>query len=576
MSKHTNLQLYTVLKDLEVISSSQLELAFKESSDSVSLGSVLLDRDLISDENLGKALADVYGISAIDLNSTPIDYTVFSVIPEKIAKKYEIVAFKRTENILHVAMHHPDNLYIIESLIKKTGLQIKTYYATARVISDVLTKYSKDFSKVFNELIKEYEVGRESGNQKKLLEAPIIKAVGMIFNQGNQQKASDIHIEPEEEYTVLRFRLDGILKDIVKIPRDLHDQIVTRIKVLSKLRTDEHQIPQDGKLFFEFNQEKVDVRVSIMPTTVGESIVMRLLSENTRKLSLIDLGFSAADLDKVKVAAERPYGMILATGPTGCGKTTTLYSLVKVLNNPDINIVTIEDPVEYDVERVNQIQVNEKSGLTFAKGLRSIIRQDPDVILVGEVRDEETASIAINSALTGHLVLSSVHTNDAATAIPRLIDMDIEPFLVASSVNLIIGQRLVRKICKHCIVSKQIEVSDLIKKTKMTIEQDQDTIHFTISEDLLNKHFAGKKQIRVYEGKGCDLCHDSGYMGRIGIFEVLEVSEEIKELIVAKVKSDTIQERAIEQGMQTMFDDGLEKVKQGITTLEEIMRVARE
>jgi type IV pilus assembly protein PilB len=574
MSVIFNKKLYTNLKDLEVISDEQLDLAFKESSETKTLGSILLDRDLISDDNLGKITADIHGISFVDFDSTPVDFDVFPLIPETLAKKHGVVAFRLKDHELHLAMHHPDNIFITEAIAKKTGFKTKIFYATKRTIANVLSQYAKDFASTFNALIQEYEASKEITNKQKELEAPIIKAVDMIFDQSYQQKASDVHIEPEDEVTILRFRIDGILKDIVRIPKELHDQIVTRIKVMGGLRTDEHQSPQDGKLHFDSENDKVDVRVSIVPTTDGEKVVMRLLSDKSRRLSLTDLGFSSNDLKKVKNAATKPYGMILATGPTGSGKTTTLYSLVKILNKPDINIMTIEDPVEYDVERINQIQVNNKAHLTFAEGLKSIVRQDPDIILVGEIRDEETASIAINSAMTGHLVLSSVHTNDAATAFPRLIDMDIEPFLVASSVNLIVAQRLVRKICQNCIVSKQVKVSEIIKSTEKVKRGDGPVL--TISESLVSKHFPGQEKIRVYEGKGCEVCHQSGYTGRIGIFEVLEVTEKIKELIALKSDSSDIETQAISDGMDTMFDDGLEKVKQGQTSLEEIMRVAKE
>ena len=574
MTIDINKKLFETLKDLEVISLTQLKRAYKESSNTISLGSILLDKDLISDENLGKVIADLYGIQFVDFDLTPVDFNVFPIIPEKIAKKHEIVAFKISDENIHLATHDPENFIIIDAIAKKTGLTPKIFYTTSRTINDVLSQYSKDFSSAFLNLIQKYLDQKDSLGVKKNIEAPIIKAVEMIFDQSYQEKASDIHIEPEEETTMLRFRIDGILKDVVKIPKSLHNQIVTRIKVLAGLRTDEHQSAQDGKLNFDSEGDKVDVRVSIVPTTVGEKVVMRLLSDKSRRLSLTDLGFSVDDLKKVKIAASKPYGMILATGPTGSGKTTTLYSLVKILNEPDINIMTIEDPVEYDVDRVNQIQVNNKANLTFSEGLKSIVRQDPDVILVGEVRDEETASIAVNSAMTGHLVLSSVHTNDAATAIPRLIDMDVEPFLVASSVNLIIAQRLVRKLCKHCIVSKQVEIKDIIKSTTKVKRGDEPIL--TISENLIRKHFPKKDTIRVYEGKGCQVCHLSGYAGRIGIFEVLIVDEGIKDLITNKADAEKIEEYAKSNGMETMFDDGLEKVKQGLTSLEEIMRVAKE
>lgn len=568
-----NKQLYESLKDLDVIGTAQLDAAYGDADTNDSLGKILLDRDLISDENLGKITADLKGISFIDFDQTPVDFEVFSLIPEAVAKKNKAVVFRKDDNNIYLAMHQPDNIQLIDSIEKKTGLDAKIYYATSRTISDVLSKYSRDFTSVFNKLMAEFNESKNSSNKNKS-EAPIIKAVDMFFEHSYLQKASDVHIEPERHHTMLRFRIDGILKDIVKIPKELHDQIVTRIKVLAGLRTDEHQSAQDGKLKFEIDDDSVDVRVSVVPTTTGEKVVMRLLSEKSRRLSLTDLGLNSDDLRKVKDAYKKPYGMILSTGPTGSGKTTTLYALVKLLNKPNVNIMTIEDPVEYDVDRVNQIQVNNKANLTFADGLKSIVRQDPDVILVGEIRDEETASIAINSAMTGHLVLSTVHTNDAATAIPRLIDMEVEPFLVSSSVNIIIAQRLLRKNCRNCIVSKQIKVSDIEKKD-VKLKRGESAKGF-LSTELLEKHFPGKEEIRVYEGKGCEVCHHSGYVGRIGIYEVLIITDEIRELITSREDASKIKELAMEQGMRTMFDDGLEKVKQGVTSMSELLRVAKE
>ncbi len=376
-----------------------------------------------------------------------------------------------------------------------------------------------------------------------------------IINYGYKNRASDIHIEPLEKNSLIRIRVDGILHDIIELPKTLHQQVVTRIKVMSDLQTDEHLSPQDGKVTFNMGLEKLDLRISIIPITNGEKIVMRLLSERSRQFSLHNLGFSQEDFLKVKKAYEQPNGMILVTGPTGSGKTTTLYSIIKLLNRRNVNITTIEDPVEYTIEGINQIQTNVRTGLTFARGLRSLVRQDPDIILVGEIRDEETAGIAINSSMTGHLVLSTLHTNDAATAIPRFIDLKVEPFLIASTINIIVAQRLVRKICTNCRVSETIQVDKLQEEFK--------------------RYFPKKNEISLYHGKGCDICHNSGYQGRVGIFEVLVVNDEIRDGITNKESAEKIQAAAVNAGMTTMLDDGIQKVKSGITTLEEVIRVTK-
>ncbi|EKD32175.1 MAG: hypothetical protein ACD_77C00158G0001, partial [uncultured bacterium] len=376
-----------------------------------------------------------------------------------------------------------------------------------------------------------------------------------------RDKASDIHIEPQEKESLVRFRIDGILHDVLHIDKKLHDRIATRIKVISRLRTDEHLSAQDGKMRMLIDDENLDLRVSIIPIADGEKVVLRLLSSRSREYSLLDLGMNEGDLKKVTVAINKSYGMILSTGPTGSGKTTSIYAILKILNTREKNITTIEDPVEYRIEGVNQIQVNVKTNLTFANGLRSILRQDPNVIFVGEIRDSETAGIAVNAALTGHLVLSTLHTNDAATALPRLIDMQVEPFLVASTVNIIIGQRLVRKICESCKVETSIKRSEVLKN---------------IPEEIILKHFFNQKEdLNVFQGKGCKMCHHTGYAGRIGIFEVIGVSEKIRRLITEKSNSDVISRQAISEGMTTMLDDGLDKVAKGLTTAEEVIRVTK-
>ncbi len=385
----------------------------------------------------------------------------------------------------------------------------------------------------------------------------------MLLQYGYENKASDIHIEPYEDKILVRFRVDGVLHDVLSIDKKMHDLILTRIKILSRMRTDEHRSAQDGKIRHRMGKEKVDIRVSIIPITEGEKVVMRLLSSKNRQFNLIDLGFSDSDFKKVKKAVKNPHGMILATGPTGSGKTTTLYAILKILNKRTVNIATIEDPVEYDMEGVNQIQVNEKTDLTFAKGLRSIVRQDPDIIMVGEIRDEETAGIAVNSALTGHLVLSTLHTNDAATTLPRLLDMDIEPFLVASTVNIIVAQRLVRKICQTCrgsytLTLKELKLIEGIKEIK---------------EAYKDKGYKNVKKLNFYKGAGCKVCGNTGYHGRIGIYEVLEMNEDIKDSILRRASSDEITKLAKKNGMKTMLEEGVEKILNGETTIEEVFRV---
>lgn len=388
----------------------------------------------------------------------------------------------------------------------------------------------------------------------------IINLVECLLEIAYKSSVSDIHIDPTESNTRVRFRVDGVLQESYEFPKNIHSEIISRIKVLSKLRTDEHQSAQDGRFRYEFpdNKDFVDLRVSIMPTYHGENCVLRLLSDKAEHFSLETLGFSEEDQRKITDALKRTNGMILATGPTGSGKTTTLYTLVKILNSSEVSIVTIEDPIEYAIEDIKQIQVNTKSGLTFANGLRSILRQDPNIIMVGEIRDSETANMAVNTALTGHLLLSTLHTNDSATTLPRLLDMGIEEYLVASTVSIAIGQRLVRKICLEC--REKIETKTILKET------------------LRDTPFAKliKEKDQFWKGTGCKKCNNSGFSGRISINEILVADENIKEAILRKASASEIKKIAIEGGMTTMFEDGYKKVTCGITTLEEVLRVINE
>lgn len=585
MPLYSDEALYNSLKELEVIPLEKLEEAYNISKNTgMPLREVLLEKDLLSDENLGRIEADLLGLPFVRLAETVIPDKVLRIIPEVVARKQQVIAFKEDRQGLHIALADPTNIQIEDFIKKKTGLPLKIYLATERDVRRALRLYAKDVKQAFTDIIEE-NIKKAKGAIKA--EPPIIKLVDTIINYAYQNRASDIHIEPLEKYSLVRFRIDGVLHDIVHLPSEIHPRIVTRIKVLANLRTDEHLAAQDGKLQFSTETENLDIRVSIVPITEGEKIVMRLLSERSRQFSLTDLGLSPTDIKKVRAAYERAYGMILATGPTGAGKTTTLYSIVKILNKREVNIMTIEDPVEYDIEGVNQIQVNPKTGLTFASGLRSIVRQDPDIILVGEIRDEETADIAINFAMTGHMVLSTLHTNDAATAIPRLLDMGIEPFLLASTLDVVIAQRLVRRICNKCRVSVEIDPKEMSSRNKVRkrrdiseeekkIKQWYSSLLAKLQPDLIANYFDTKENIRVYYGKGCSICHQTGYQDRIGIFEVLVVDQEIREAIAEQKDASVIKRIAVKNGMKEMFKDGLDKVRQGLTTIEEVIRVTKD
>ncbi len=396
-------------------------------------------------------------------------------------------------------------------------------------------------------------------------ELSIINLVDALIEHAYQTGTSDIHIEPEEERVRIRLRIDGILNDAFIFPRDIQSEVITRIKVLSGLRTDEHQAAQDGR--FKINLKElgdVDIRVSIAPTYYGENAVLRLLVDKAKEFNLETLGFSAEDRKKIINSVKRPYGMILATGPTGSGKSTTLYSLIKILNTKEVQIITIEDPIEFSIEGIDQIQVNPRTGLTFSSGLRAILRQDPDIIMVGEIRDEDTARIAINAALTGHLLLSTLHTNDAATTLPRLLDMKIEPFLIASTVNIAMGQRLVRRVCSNCKVNKTLSIEELQRLSEV------------IPPDILIKYENIAKKNTFAQGTGCEKCNSTGYKGRVVIAEVLNVDDEIREAVISKANSSQIRDIAIKSGMITMIEDGLKKAMNGTTTIEEILRVIHE
>jgi type IV pilus assembly protein PilB len=555
-----------LLKD-KLLSKSQLTSLEKETEGkNTTLYQLILDKGLVSDDKIGKAVAGHHNIPFVHLSKLTISPETFNIIPEIVARSRMCIAFERGKNGLKLALSDPENLETIEFIQKKVGDRAVPHYATPREIEAALRRYRKDIQKEFANLIKESTAAAlEKG---KPTEIPIIKIVDLMLGYGEQNRASDVHIEPKETESLIRYRIDGMLHDVATLPKEIHSEIITRIKVMANLRTDEHHAAQDGKLVFRIGTElprdqqtKLDVRVSIMPITYGEKVVLRLLSARVRRLSFEDMGFEEEDLKKLKRAYEKPYGMILATGPTGSGKTTTMYAVLKVLNRRNVNITTIEDPVEYDMEGVNQIQVNPKTNLTFAQGLRSIVRQDPDIILVGEIRDPETANIAINAAMTGHLLLSTMHANNAATSIVRLLDMGVEPFLAASTLNVIIAQRLVRLLCQNCREKKKISAKELKER---------------IPAEKVEKYLGSGDEITTWTARGCHACQQTGYADRIGIHEVLLVDDDIRQAVVDQKDAETIQQMAIRKGMAPMLDNGLKKVKEGVTTVEEILRAIKE
>ncbi len=527
------------------------------------LDEILIERDLISDDQLGQLVANFYEVPFVNLRQQAVDRRAYESIPEVMSRAKGILGFALEADGLKVGMIDPSDGDTIRLVEKKLGHKVQVYAMTRRAFVDALAQFEEGIDAAYQELKTKFDNEKLPAEER---DAAVIGLVNVLVEHGYRNRASDVHIEPMEERVIVRFRVDGVMHAVLQLPKELMDPIVTRIKVLARLRTDEHRASQDGKFQYPVSGENIDVRVSIVPVTHGENTVMRLLSARSRRYSIRDLGFSEAHMDQLQRGMMHPHGMLLVTGPTGSGKTTTVYAILKVLNKPDVHIASIEDPVEYDLEGVSQIQVNSKTNLTFAEGLRAIVRQDPDIILVGEIRDEDTASIAINSAMTGHLVLSTLHANDAATTLPRFLEMGVEPFLVASTVRLVIAQRLVRKICTHCRESHELTEAE---ESSITDDHRLAEAFHLLGKDTL-------KGLTVFHGKGCAVCHKSGYNGRIGIFELLDLTDPIKEGIMKRVSSSELASLARAGGMRTMLDDGVEKVMSGLTTLDEVLRVIRE
>ncbi len=548
-----------------------------------SVGDVLVKQGKISADDLRRVQAYILGIPFVDLRGQKIDFAILSLVPEPIARKHNIVAFRRTDTGLEVAMLDVDDLEAIDFVRKKVGARILTRLTDQESIKSVLLQYQKSLKAEFGDIIQEEaktiqmlkeddENPASEKDLKKLAEdLPVVRIVDTLLNHAIIQNASDIHIEPMENQLLVRYRIDGILHDAMVLPRDSAPGITARIKVLSNLKLDEKRLTQDGRFKIQLNLEKVSFRVSTLPTHHGEKTVMRLLRESSGGFSLESLGFHGQGLDALHDAMNQHVGMLLVTGPTGSGKTTTLYTLLDILNTPDVNISTIEDPVEYQMPRINQTQVKPEIGLTFAMGLRALLRQDPDIIMVGEIRDGETASLGINAALTGHLVLSTLHTNSAAGTIPRFTDMGAEPFLIVSTVKVIIGQRLVRKLCgtkeKYHLTKGEIEA--LGKKA------DLDKILSALKKEGIVGKDADWETIPFYKPKPSPEC-DEGFKGRLSIHEVLTMSPTIRELALVNAGADKIEAQARKEGMLTMLEDGIFQAAAGLTTIEEVFRVVSE
>ena len=532
-------------------------------------------REKMPEETLYRVAADWFKAPFIDLKGVQVRKDFLDLVPEPIAATHEIVPFDKGEHVLKVATLDPQDLQTIEFLKRKTGMELEVHITTPTALQDIIKQYRRSLKAEFEDITKTSEPGA-TDDQQKLRELaqdlPVVRIVESLLEHAVFEGASDIHIEPTEQDLAVRYRVDGILRNVMTLPRNAQAGVVARIKVLSNMKLDEHRLPQDGRMKISGPSYKYSVRVSTLPVMDGEKIVMRLLSETAQALSLEQLGFNDSHLAIVKRNIMKPHGIIFVTGPTGSGKTTTLYSVLSLRNTPGVNISTIEDPVEYRMAGVNQSQVNPKIGFTFAIGLRTLLRQDPNIIMVGEIRDGETAEIATNAAMTGHLVFATLHTNDSVTALPRLVDMGVPRFLVAFTCNMIIAQRLVRKVCKSCAqpytLTKQ-QVKELGELYNLEEIMAGLRTHGLIKDVSIEKS-------DFFRGAGCKQCGGEGYRGRMGIYEVLEITKGIQDLINKDATGQEIYAQAVKEGMITIVEDGFAKALSGVTTLEEIMRVTKE
>jgi type IV pilus assembly protein PilB len=578
-------QLKTFILDSGLVSHKDYDTAEKMAAEKQQdIGTVLVANGNLSEDDLRRMQAYILGIPYVDLKDQKIDFAILSLIPEPIARKNNIIAFKRTDDALEVAMTDTDDLGAIDFVKKKVKLKILPRLTNNDSIKNALLQYQKSLKAEFGDIIQKEsanlkmfsDVGESGGpanegDLKKMAEElPVVRIVDTLLKHAILQNASDIHIEPMEGQLLVRYRIDGLLHDAMVLPKESSGSITARIKVLSALKLDEKRLPQDGRFKVEMNNEKVSFRVSILPTYYGEKTVMRLLRDNVSGFTLEGSGFHGEGLERIHAALKQTTGLILTTGPTGSGKTTTLYTMLDILNTPDVNISTVEDPVEYQMKRINQTQVRPEIGFTFSSGLRTLVRQDPDIIMVGEIRDNETAALAVNASLTGHLVLSTLHTNSAAGAVPRLMDMKVEPFLLVSTLTVVIGQRLVRRLTdkKEKYFLTKTEIETLAKSADL-----DRMLEFLKNEKIVEKSATWDK-VPFWRPKNPD--SEDSFHGRVGIHEILKMSQSLREMVLAQKSSAELEAQAKKEGMMTMLEDGIFKAVQGVTTLEEVLRVVSE
>jgi len=566
-------QLLELLKKKGKIKSEDYDRVKAESvTSNITVEDIILKHNILSETDLTQARAEFLQVPYIDVGATSISPEALNVLPESVATKYLALPFvlDKENKQLSLVMANPVDLQALEFIEKKTGMKIKPYLGEkSRLKKEIETRYSQSLSSEVTEALKEtVKTAPEASLQASqvssgvIREAPIAKIVSTILEFAIKARASDVHIEPLELKTRVRYRIDGILYEKLVLPKNVHDSVISRIKILSHMKIDEKRLPQDGRFNFRTGEEEVDLRVSSLPSVYGEKIVMRLLKKAMKVPALAELGLRGRALTNLETSIRVPHGIILITGPTGSGKTTTLYSALSKINTPKVNIMTLEDPVEYQIGGITQVQVHVQAGLTFASGLRSFLRQDPDIVMVGEIRDKETAELAIQASLTGHLVFSTLHTNSSAGALPRLLDMEMEPFLLASSMTCVVGQRVARKICQHC--------RQAYKPPVEVVEDLKQVLGPLFDGFLKNK----QGEVQLYKGGQCEECNGTGYSGRVGVFEVLPVTEKIGRLILERAPSSKIETQAKEDGMVGMKQDGYLKVLEGVTTLEEVLRVA--
>ena len=582
-----------ILRQGEVISESQLaELKMEAERTHHSLQTIILEHKILSEVQLGQKIGEYINVPFVTIEPKDIADDVLKRIPEHIARQYNVVLFAADDNgVLSLAMEDPDDVQALNFIQKEIGYNIKVFLATKNNILDCLENYRGNITDELDEVVS-IQSGAESDSQNVSEEeisenSPIAQTVNLLLEYAIKSGASDIHIEPREDFVQVRYRIDGVLKEVNKLPRNVQGALVSRIKILSNLKIDERRVPQDGRFKIKVSGKQYALRVSTLPIADGEKIVMRILDESNQAVALDSLGYWGLSLSTLKDAMAQPNGMILVTGPTGSGKSTSLFSVLSELNTPDVNISTIEDPVEYKIPGVNQTQTNSKAGMTFASGLRALLRQDPNIIMVGEIRDGETANLGVQAALTGHLVFSTLHTNNAATCLPRLLDMGIEPFLIASTVKAVIGQRLVRRLCMHCRQQYVPDAGELAYIVQMfNLKQgSMQRLHALEQQAAADKIGSntplGSTDVTIQylwrpNPEGCDECGHNGFKGRVGIYEVLGISIPIQKMITANATSNEIQQQAITEGMVTMQTDGFVKSLRGVTTLEEVLRATRE